>query len=475
MESQSSTAAQPSVERASRPLFWIPVVALDLVLLALLPHTLTVLAAAAALVLVLFLFGRPVVALAVAAAGIPLLNPVNAWIGTDRPLFLFGRLLVFVPFLILAWNRLWGRPAVPGRSWTREPILFWAVVLGLVLAIGVLGSPSPLYGTMKIRFYVVVNLVLFVGAFYFLRRGERREDRDSGSDFGLERDGDRGSGVAVTFFRAIFWLQVAIAAVGFVNYFLRFYDFRGRLQVLEIGPIWLARHMGLGVLALLTLRALGRAGRGQLVFGLGLLLLIFFLAGSRGPTLALAGAVVLWFALAPRFGRSQGWVVALLLLAGAIVLLLVVFSPEIQSRLYPSSGRQASNFVRKGILLVSQRAFGFIEWRGVGTGGFARLAGFGDERFYPHNLLVELAVENGILGIAALAGFLLAVVRRWLHWGRELRAPDPVLRRAVACFLFYAFLNAQFSGDIFANEWLWLFAGALAAWAPWRRRQERAA
>ena len=80
----------------------------------------------------------------------------------------------------------------------------------------------------------------------------------------------------------------------------------------------------------------------------------------------------------------------------------------------------------------------------------------GDARAYPHNIFAEVIIENGIPGILALFGLLAFAVARGLG-GRE----DPRILFAFLAFLF-ALGNAQLSGDVIGNEWIWLFAGILA-------------
>jgi O-antigen ligase len=80
----------------------------------------------------------------------------------------------------------------------------------------------------------------------------------------------------------------------------------------------------------------------------------------------------------------------------------------------------------------------------------------GDEPAYPHNIFAEVVIENGIPGILVLIGLLGLAVARGIA-GRT----DPRTLFALLAFLF-ALWNAQLSGDLSGNEWIWLFAGILA-------------
>jgi O-antigen ligase len=92
---------------------------------------------------------------------------------------------------------------------------------------------------------------------------------------------------------------------------------------------------------------------------------------------------------------------------------------------------------------------------GLGTGSFQHIA---PTDFYPHNLLLEIGVELGLVGLIIVAGFL---VTAWLATARARILPGPArLQAAVVTALFSsAVVNAMFSGDIQTNANLWLVAG----------------
>jgi len=119
-------------------------------------------------------------------------------------------------------------------------------------------------------------------------------------------------------------------------------------------------------------------------------------------------------------------------------------------------GGDLSSYIRLGLLRVVREAFGELTALGIGTGGFSHMLQMGDVRAYPHNIFAEVLIENGIPGIVALFGLLGFAVVRGVG-GRG----DPRTLFALLAFLF-ALWNAQLSGDIIGNEWIWLFAGVLA-------------
>ena len=139
-----------------------------------------------------------------------------------------------------------------------------------------------------------------------------------------------------------------------------------------------------------------------------------------------------------------------------------------------AAGRRMSNFVRTRLIEVSVDALSGVSLHGLGTGGFPSLFHLPDDRYYPHNIFLEIVLENGLIGLALFLGFLTVVFGRWRGWKRYLRArPDSLaasegtaLHRTVGAIFLFALINAQFSGDIWVNEWVWVAAGMVVAWAP---------
>ena len=93
---------------------------------------------------------------------------------------------------------------------------------------------------------------------------------------------------------------------------------------------------------------------------------------------------------------------------------------------------------------------------GVGTGGFAGLYGT-RAREYPHNLILEVAVEQGILGLAVLMVILSMTLLRLIRVSRK--PGVDLYGKALLSLWFYGLFNALVSGDIATNQILWVTAG----------------
>ena len=77
---------------------------------------------------------------------------------------------------------------------------------------------------------------------------------------------------------------------------------------------------------------------------------------------------------------------------------------------------------------------------------------------YPHNIVLEVGSELGVLGLLALAAFVISVFVRLLRLvaaGGE----NAGWSGLVLTLFVFSLVNAQFSGDIPYNSGLWLWGG----------------
>jgi hypothetical protein len=106
---------------------------------------------------------------------------------------------------------------------------------------------------------------------------------------------------------------------------------------------------------------------------------------------------------------------------------------------------------------------------GSGTASYEALSprflGAGAADQYPHNAILQLAAEFGLLGVALFAGLTMLALFRRLPLGSEWGAVR-------ATFLFFL-LNAMVTGDVFEDRLLWglLMLVLLAEVAPVAERR----
>ena len=103
---------------------------------------------------------------------------------------------------------------------------------------------------------------------------------------------------------------------------------------------------------------------------------------------------------------------------------------------------------------------------GWGLGGWSYYVFDRDMPSYPHNLILEIAAEEGVMGLAALGTLLLTVSLAM----RRIWRKSPDLSFIVPVFAF-SLLATLTSGDINVNRPLWLWCGVIFALAGIAKRR----
>ncbi len=248
----------------------------------------------------------------------------------------------------------------------------------------------------------------------------------------------------------------------------------GLLQVLGSNYLGVGRVLGPAFLIALTYRLLGNSTgleRRLLEASVVSTFAILLVLGGRGPLLAtLVGALPLFF-LSSRVSQSfqlkvrhyarslslvavaavagVGWLLVSGRVTTTLLRLMVLFDP--------GGGSSATQRV-----LRYQAAIPLWEQHplvGQGIGSWPVLVRGVELRDYPHNILLEVLTETGIVGavlFAVLVGAALALLGRV----RDLRV-DPLRMLVLMLFLNTGF-NAMLSGDIPDNRYLFAMMGLMA-------------
>ncbi len=429
------------------------ILVVDLVIVALTAWSPLVVTAVFGVAFLLFIVRRPAVALAVAAHGMAIFWPLRFTGTTGNDLFL-QQVIVALPVAWIVWGALWevGFRTDSGRGLARygnvvrriteDPVVLWTLALWIWLAVRTLGSPGPSYGRSKTIIFLLENVpltVLAVAAFRGLGFDHQTQQRRH-------------------FYRAVLVVVTLISLVALWNLRSEFWGFETRLKALGLNPIWLARYAGVGILVAIAAageRVVPRTLATALVI---LFAYVFYSAGSRGPLLALVLSAGFWWTLRGRFRLrfAIASILGLAFLAGFAWI-------EIQGATdaSPFTGHDVSNAVRVMLLKAVWDLGSSPGLVGVGTGGYGVVAGFEDVRLYPHNIFLELWVENGLVGVGLFVGWCVFVARRA---AAGVRANLPQVRLAAVVFVFL-FVNVQISGDLPANHLLWAWGGILVSWA----------
>jgi len=355
---------------------------------------------------------------------------------------------IFFAFVVatFALRFLSGEPVKAGSS-----LLMSYFALSFFLAVGISYSRAPIYGMSKS--ILVASYLWALGTVIY----NLVDDFRVGKAFltGLVVGGI---------------LLVGITAAEFGNpiELIRNSNRFFRLRLGEEGnPIMLARHLALAFTTIATFIAVRRKWI-DLIWGvpIGLLICAYLVAtGSKGPLLALLTSFV-W---APIFlaKRMITRIILIVLLAaisftGGIVLLELLPKEFVQERFIDKiqnlSLRLPGYTTAIDAILRSAPLALVI---GHGTGDFGYLELRSDSRAYPHNIFLEVAYENGVVGLAilltALSIPLLATVRAAQ---RPLDMAHKALLAGLATSYIAAMINAQFSGDLGANLLIGMFGAA---------------
>jgi O-antigen ligase len=233
----------------------------------------------------------------------------------------------------------------------------------------------------------------------------------------------------------------------------------------SIDVIGLGRTMGAVALILLFMivRATSASRRVLLAIALAPVAITFVSSGSRGPVIGMVVALpslLLWRAASPAVARRLA---ASLVAVGALAVVAVVWlvPPEATQRSLSIFQTTHEEGDTSRFLLWSEAIHAFSSsvthsLVGIGTGGYAAISTTG--AIYPHNIVLEVGTELGVLGLLALAAFVLSVVVRLL---RLLRGGGETAGWAglLLTLFVFALVNAKFSGYVPYNSGLWLWGG----------------
>lgn len=235
-----------------------------------------------------------------------------------------------------------------------------------------------------------------------------------------------------------------------------------RLSVHNSSTITLGRIVAQACLWLLALLLFNRKSRQILLAGtIAVMLLVGVAAGSRGPLFAfvlIAGGLLI-YALGGQ-KRLARTLLVLLLLVGSLVVAVPVIAPsQSLGRISAFFGGGERTTGREELFAVGRRE-AFVHPLGAGWGSSQQWSPFGNSRFYFHNIVLEVSLEGGWLAVTLLLAAFASAVRSSLGSFRRVRSPERACLLAV--LLFYG-MQAQISGDINDNRWLFATLGLALA------------
>lgn len=398
-----------------------------------------ILGAVLAIVILLLTVKWPQVGISFSLVGIMFGTIIVRYIGLQSGITasLFG-LLLFGTVVFAVKNK------VKLFSFTPQEWILFALVL--YMFIGMRSTPTPIYGKYKVLRFVASCVVLMVSC----------------RVLGMTRDNLSRS------LRVFAWISSAVL----IMYTLLFVFARGALMAEGrfsggTSPLLLSWSTSTAIV-LASYLLISKSMPWTKVFVAFTLLMgvtVIMASGSRGPFVALMGGTIASFIGRKAFMRS------LFILAVIGVIFYVAFT-----FLTPEEGKKrVSTITQKGAAYRSGRvelSLAGLRWYkanflfGGGPGSFALYVGSGDERDYPHNMFIEVACENGTLGLGLLLMMLAYCIKPFLML--RSRAEPLFAEAKILQWLFWIGLgNAMVSFDITDQRILFAAIGFLAAVRQW--------
>ncbi len=374
--------------------------------------------------------------------------PIELILGT-RVRFPFILYTVIVScFVVLArWHRLQETClALLGRS-RRRPSAFLVLAGALVFwfALQALVSPCPAYAQRKYPLWLLNAMLPLVVGYLWIDKAERIRT--------LLRVGTIWIALVLAF-----WVANPDAIA---NLDVRHVVLRGEFS--QITSCSFCRSVSLAAMVCVVGVGLRVFKGPATLLPAGLVPVMLYLAlqsGSRGAVLSLAVAVSFFLVLSLNRRR-------LLLLAAILPVLVAMAFSQV------AATNSVTGIIDSGLLEGDLRDGSVIEhfdaWRlsavtaflhplGIGFGGYPRIAGYGDEPLYPHNAVLEVWVEGGLIGLGLFACL---VVLPFMSLG-----PGQFVDRhivALEALFLITFLFAMTYLGIEGSNPYWFFLGAL--WA----------
>lgn len=358
--------------------------------------------------------------------------------------FTYPEMLTYIILLVLgATFYLLKHPSIELKL---GPLFKITLAIAIILIFGLFYSSDRTYGIYKITFFFILNIPYFVVASLY------RKDFN-----GIEK---------ILFFTIIVGLILSYFSFQIASDSAFFKFVRFRLSE-DVGPLNLSRALAIAAVSCLYFITKSKKWM-PILFGA--IALPFLLAplnwtGSRAPMLGIILSAILYYILQPSQSLPRKIIFICIGLVGIVYYFLHV-GGHVASRMSTPVVEEASAAFR--LLAWFQSILDFIQspLLGIGTGSFFLETGF-IPLIYPHNLILELACENGILGLSAILLFIAIsgyyAINNIKYYYKQENRSKTQLSIVVACLFANTLWNAMFTGNIFANNMVWFSAGLV--WA----------
>lgn len=245
------------------------------------------------------------------------------------------------------------------------------------------------------------------------------------------------------------------------------FTLNSRLQLGEINTIWLSRLFG-------EVLIIGLILMNKRLLIKYILMLIFILlmitTGSKGPLISFFISIIVvklfsvnikkvnYNIIIKKYFNIMFFLIALILFIKYVFFEMFDLNFLLSRFSLVSSEANYGEYSRINLAQSAINYFVLNPLFGNGLGSFAVMHSGYDIREYPHNIILELLSELGIIGLFLLMFPILNITISFL---KRLKSGSEILILTSALFLFYM-INSMFSGDLgFSNIKLFFFMGLL--------------
>jgi O-antigen ligase len=354
------------------------------------------------------------------------------------------------------------------HNWERECLIQWKGIasfgaLAAMTAVSYLYSPAPVYGWDKLTRFLVISGILFFAPLILIKKAD-----------------DLRHFTLAMLVCAILLSIKLLFGVNDASLFdstvhplsseTRDVTQIGAGQVVGFGLLWLlfCPHCNLRRLSLLIsvpllcAALIASVARGPILFFVAVLVPFLFVRRVRAAVTSTNVWLPLLLGGLLTFGGSLYWLQRQEAAAGK----LRTKKAEIEEVLRGSSTPTYTAGRRLTLYRWALGMFAEKPLTGWGLGGWSYYVLDRDVPAYPHNLVLEIAAEEGVMGLAALGTLLLCVVLSM----RRIWRSSPDLSFIAPVFTF-SLLATMTSGDINVNRPLWLWCGVIFALAGIAQRR----
>ena len=303
-------------------------------------------------------------------------------------------------------------------------------------------SPSSTYAVEKIGYLWVLTLWPFLACTIIISQDTARLRR---------------------FFFALLLLSSWILAES-IGAFVGVATVGQQVDALGARYLGLGRVIGPGALILIAYAiAIVRSRKGRLLCFVGFAgyMATLLILGGRGPFLAASIPLLipLFYGIRPYLRKGQIYIrkyakPMLTAIIAGVVLGVMFASSEIFTtfaRLLPLLAGEIGDSASARMQMYSQALDIWAEHPifGAGIGGWPVLSGWGDQRMYPHNMILEVLSEFGIVGLALWGLPFAYALYKFIH--RHIVGQD-MWKILVLMVFANTMINAMLSGDITDNR-----------------------